>query len=438
MARPVTYTKRHRFTAALGAPLAGAVLVVGCSSGSEPVLGSSAPSSSVRPPTTTADTASTSVSRSPTTTLDPTTTTLGPTTTTEPDPTDDPQALLAAVNQAMATATGLLADTELSVSESAAAGQVLLAARATIGESVPGNSWLRGTMSISSPAFTGEIELDTREIDGVSYSRDALTGAWSVDDPGDRDGTDAAFEGALQLDGVTAEESDSGYVIRGTFAGGPAVEHVELVVDPRTLHITQVQVSSTPPRSEYSGLIPADGGELLETGRTSVRDYGIDVATAVPPPEGVSTVRWTSGTHPFELQIPADWTPASPAELAADMPDASAAFSNDDLVLVVVEEDLEEAGIGEASLTDYTRFFEANMTEPDVTVRDIRLAPTLQAGESAVMALSDSADFIRVEQFMFLHDGSTGLRATIVGPRLRMQEAEALIAFIFNSFLVTG
>jgi hypothetical protein len=335
----------------------------------------------------------------------------------------------------MAKGPSFLIETEAHVKDSAAAAKDLFVGRASGGQSSLGNAWLSGRIDVTNAALSAVISADARAVDGVDYEQHPLTGLWEIDKDDEYNAVDAALSGELQLDDLTADEALGGYVLRGRVPADPTVESVELLVDATDLVITQIEETSAPPRSQYGGLVPAEGGALYTFVRVTLRDYGADVAVAIAPPEGLSTNRWSSDDHPFELQIPKEWEAVPPSALAEV--GASAAFAKDDLALIIVEEDLVEAGIGETTLDNYTRFIESSLATDELTVESIDEGSTLQGEPAAILHGADEVDFIRSRQLVYLHELTVGFRAAFAGPKLRMQEADALTDFILNTFLVT-
>ena len=106
-------------------------------------------------------------------------------------------------------------------------------------------------------------------------------------------------------------------------------------------------------------------------------------------------------------------------------------------MLLIVEEDLVDAGVGETTLENYSQFIQDSVAN-DMTMRSIDEATTLQGKPSVLLGGADKADFTHIQQLVYLHDGSVGFRAAFVGPRVRMQDAKSLTDFVLNSFLITG
>lgn len=341
------------------------------------------------------------------------------------------------MNDAMAEGPSFLVDFELHVKDSAAAATDLLTGNGTGGHASRDNAWVFGSLSAANPALTAVLEVDGRTVDGVEYQRSPFTGLWETSEDSEYDAIDAALAGELQLEGLSAEEAIGGYVLRGRVPGQPTIEQVEVLVDKTDPVLSHIEVMSAEPRSEYTNLVPAEGGTLYDFEQLTARDYGAKVAPAVAPPDGLSTNRWTSAQHPFEIQVPKDWTPATPSELT-ELGDATAAFYNQDLVLAIVEEDLVEAGVGEATLEDYTTATTGVLTDQQLTVRGIEEATTLQGNPSSIIDGSDEADFARFRRLVYLHDRTLGFNASFFGPKLRIQESEGMIDFILNTLLVTA
>ena len=365
----------------------------------------------------------------------PTTTAIN-TTTTLPSPTEDPAELLASMNAAMAAGPSFLVDFDLHVKDSAAAATDLLTGQGTGGNASRGNEWVRGSLGAANPALTAVLEVDGRTVDGVDYQRSPFTGVWERTADNEYDAIDAALTGELELEGLSADEAIGGYVLRGQVPSQPQIEQVEVLLDRTDRVVSHIEVVSAEPRTEYANLVPAEGGPLYQFEELTARDYGADVARAVAPPDGLATSRWTSDQHPFQIQVPKDWTPASAAELT-DI-GATAAFYNEDLLIAIVEEDLVELGVGETTLEDYTTATSGFLTDQQLTVSAVDQATTLQGEPSSMIAGSDQADFSRFRRLVHLHDRTLGFNASFFGPKLRIQENEGLIDFILNSFLVAA
>jgi len=403
--------------------IALAVTIAGCSGESGPVEAASTTSSG----TTTTTGQATTVPRS--------TTTVAATTTTEPSLAEDPVALLAAVNAEMAEGHSFLMELTGHLKDSATARTDLATAKMDGGHAGHGNTWLSGNWTASNPSRAGVIEVERREVGGVTYGRTPATGLWEVSTSDDVDPAEAAVVGELELGAVSAEETPATYVLRGTFPGDPTIQQVEVVVLKDSLVISQVNVTQLTPRSDLAGLVPPGGGDVFNSWQLTMREHGADVAQAIAPPESLSTNRWSSKEYPFQLQVPKAWEPAPASEL--ENLGASAAFAKDDLLLLIVEEDLVEAGVGETTLENYSQFIQDSLDD-DMTIKGFDEATTLQGKPSVLVGAADRADFTHAQQLIYLHDGAVGFRASFVGPKVRLQEAKSLTDFVFNSFLVAG
>ena len=125
------------------------------------------------------------------------------------------------------------------------------------GDSEPdGDNQLSFTMSIKFGGFSSTFNFEAREVDGVSYQQDPITGEWEIDEI-DADGTstdasEAVFTGELKLEDPAVEldslEGDPVYRLMGREPDDPEVDDVVLWVGIDDLLIRQV-----PDRGKHAG-----------------------------------------------------------------------------------------------------------------------------------------------------------------------------------------
>jgi hypothetical protein len=408
--------------------IAALALVLGACTSTEPI----APSTTDQQvdPTTTSPPAATTTATPPTTSA---------TTTTLPA-TANPEKLLAEVNEVMAAQGAFLFDGTFELSENFGDSEETFS---TVlfrgGQDAERNRWIDARIVFTAAEFQGSFDIESREVDGVTYGQEADSGDWNIEEPdGEFLAIEAVLEGEIILDNVSAEESDLGYQITGTVPADPSIETVILDVGALDLALERVAVRTEEPRDEYDGLIGTGDTTVFETEIWEIHDYGTDVASIAPPTELLSTTSAVLSDTLFSLQIPNDWVEATTREKAEmGLAGGDAWVTDEGLLLMVIIEDLEELGFGTIALEEYVTATIALAFSDEAQLDDPVDTTTVQALPAVMLTgTADETSLLPFTRFIFLHEGTIGVNISVVGPKASFEEARGLRNFILNTFLV--
>lgn len=401
------------------------------------MLGACSSSAPAEPTTTQQVDSTTTSSIAPSTTAAPTTTS---TTTTTLPITADPEKLLTAVNETMAAQTTFLVAGTIDLDE------VLEDSAETFsnssfrgGQDAAGNHWIDAHIAFAAENFEKSFDIESREVDGVTYDQEADSGDWEVEEPtSEFRAIDAALDGEIVLADTTAEESESGYRITGTVPADPSVEIVILDVRASDLALQRITVRTEEPRDEFDGLIGAGDTTVFQTEVWEISDYGADVATVAAPTEGLSTTSAVTMNGPFSIQIPNDWEEATPREKAEiGLADADVWATADGILFMIRVEDLDESGFGAITLDEYVSATIAFAISEDAQLAEPEKTTTVQALPSVILTgTADETSLVPFTRFFYLHDETIGLSITVVGPKASFEEVDELVMFLLNTFLV--
>jgi hypothetical protein len=427
----------HRSVAPVVACLALVAAACGGSSG-DPAASTQAP-----PPATSA-TPKTPAPPPPTTTAAPTlATTLVPVpTTTTASPLPDGRELLAAMNAAMAemptflgSGRGFVKEAPDTLDADAYVEQFFFG-----GGIAGGDFWGITLAAFNTPGLTQSFVSGSRTVAGVDYSQD-LSGMWEVDDDGAPDPIEDAVDGRLEMADVTVTKSPFGYVLTGTYPTDPDVVEVVVEINANTSRLHSLSFHSRLARSEFEGLIPADGGDLFLTQRADVTAYDVDIANIAAPPVGRQTVIIPGLDSPFITSIPGNWEqlPASDID-AIDVTDAY--IGPEQIGLLVVVEDL--AGTGITTLDEYVNFLVQVALADSVTIDVSDPTSTLQGERAWIGTGTANLDGSKFRRLVYMTPDGIGVNISFVqGIDEATNEltpnwdtSQDLIAFMLNSFLV--
>jgi len=401
--------------------LAGALLVAACTS---------------QTGDTTAPDLTTSSTGAATTTTQAVTTTRA-TTATEPSATANPDALLAAVNAAMAAQESFLGEGTLTMMDADDEAAVHVNAALRGGQSSADNSWIVSIMDIKSGTLAGSLQWEIREVDGVQHEQNPVDGEWEIDEDESTNPVEDLLHGKLTLADTTAENLQDGYLmITGTYPKDETIEFVSIEVGADDLLVLSLTSVARDIRTEFTGLVPPGNADIISITMWNFGDYGIEIAAALAPPQDTPTkiTRFEGGT--FQLQIPATWTELSEEEMADSVVNVDRAWAlGDDLSLLVTTYDLIELGIG---ITTTEAYIEILLTDVlggefvDETVVTINR----QGEEIGLISGSTSPEEDPFIRLVAVREGTIALNATVVGLQDAFDENIDTIEFILNSLLV--
>ena len=391
-----------------------------------------------------AETTTTTQAVATTTTLPPSTTsttvaptTTSTTTTTLPGP-HDPDALLAAVNEVMAAQRSFLLASEVGVAENFGDSEETFATTFLRGgQDAERNHWLDAEINFGAALFEGTFEAESRQVNGVEYEQDLQSGDWEIEEPdGEFEILDAVFGGDLVLANTTALEVDGSYELSGTVPADPTIEILTLEVRISDLALESVRIRTMESREGFEGIIGEGDAPVYTNERWTLSDYGIDVALVQAPTEGLSTSPASDGL--FSIQVPNHWTPLTVQEIEnAELVANDAWVTDEGLLMMVLVEDLIEAGFGETTLENYVNFIVANALPPETAIDAIVETATIQGLPSVIVSgATDETGLLPFVRLFYLHEGTIGFNLTIVGPALAFENDLELIAFVVNAFIL--
>jgi len=403
-----------------------AVVAASCNS-AEPVSTTTTPEAS----------STTTSSMAPTTTAAPTPTS---TTTTTLPPEADPDVLLAQVNEVMAAQGTFLVHGTIELAENFGdVEEVFSIASFRGGQDTDRNHWVDARILFDTEGFEGTLDIESREVDGVSYEQDAGSGDWEIDEPDDEfRAIDAVLDGEIVLADTTATAMDGSYEITGKVPADPAIEIVILTVRASNLDLERVVVRTEKPRDEFTDLIGAGDSTVFETETWEITGYGADVAVVKAPAEGLSTASAELLNPLFSFQLPSDWVEATAREKAEfGLAGADVWATTEGLLLMVIIEDLEDAGFGAITLDEYVTATIAFAIADEAVLDDPVATTTVQALPAVTLTgTADETTLLPFARFFYLHEGTLGVNITVVGPRESFEDASALTEFMLNTFLV--
>lgn len=418
------------------------VLVVGaaCSGGSDEPQAPAATTAAPTPAPTTAPPATTTTAPPPSTTEAPP----EPTTTTTSPPLPDGAELLAAMNSAMMQHPVFIGAGQGYITEGADSptSEALISQLAVGGGPAGLDFWQLTVLDIDTPALQQTVYVQTRVVDGVTYSQNPSSGVWEIDETTDPDPVDDAFSGSLDLADVSVSRSGAGYTVTGTYAPDPMIDSVSVTVDPGSGRLRTIELLSRVPRSEFEGIVAADGDDLFFTSRIDVTAYDVAMPAVVAPPIGVSTQLVPGTDASFLTSIPSDWVPLTDQEVADT--GATLGFKGPDgIVLLILVEDL--SGTQITSLGGYAdALVQFVFSAMDLTYFDA--VKTLQGTDAWLIAGRDPVREFDFERLVYLTAEGVGVNLTFVqgldpetGERtLAWDERRDLIDFMINSFLLNS
>ena len=409
-----------------------ALVAAACGGGSEEptvTTGTPAASTTAAPATTPAPPPPTTSAPAPTTAAPPAPTTAAPPPPTNPPP--DADELLAALNDAMARSGSVLAGGLVLLSESAGFSNPFAMGTVAGGRSADGESWLLSSLSFDTPGFTGEIAGESRTVDGVSYDQDPQTGMWSVEPDDEPDPFDAAFDGELELSGLSVEFAEDGYILRGEFTKTDTVYTIDVAVDAFDNRLIAMRAVWREPREDVADLIGADGDDVYVSQTIDVERYDAPVAAVLAPPEGLATVILPEPFGDMTLQVPSDWEGLSPDEIArAGVTDGLVSPAGDLALLILIEN---VAPLGVVTLEAYVELIR-DLVLVDFDITTSQETTTIQGERAWLLAgtfLEDSTPFRR---FLYLSNDGVAFNASFIGDPVTSEENVELIRFLLNTF----
>jgi hypothetical protein len=136
--------------------------------------------------------------------------------------------------------------------------------------------------------------------------------------------------------------------------------------------------------------------------------------------------------------VPNHWTPLTPQEIVDAELDASGAWVTDEgMLMMVLVEDLVEAGFGETTLENYVNFIVGNALPPETAIDEIVEVVAIQGLPAMIITgATDETGLLPFVRLFYLHEGTLGFNLTIVGPALVFDNDLELIAFVVNTFIL--
>ncbi len=409
--------------------LAISLVAAACTSGSDP---------SASDPTTTTSTTSTTAAQPTTTLTTSTTAATTTTTTTEAPDTPDAQGVLDDVNAAMASQESFLGFGSLTITEAEDQGTVHATASLRGGQSTQDNSWIVSIMDVSTGVLEGTLQWEIREVDGVQYKQNPVSGEWAIDDEQSPNPVRDTLNGILVLDDLTTEETADGFRITGTYPEDPNIQLVELEVSAGDFLVSTLTSVTRQPRDDFAGIVPDGESDIAAVTRWEFSDYGIELTPAVSPPESTPTLFTRFEDDMFELQIPAAWNEAASEDIAAnDVPADRLWILEMEIGLLVDTVDLVEEGIEAATLEEYVdSVIEADLT--DYTVEEPLFTVNRQGEPIAILAgVSEDPDIPSMVRLVSLRDDGIGVNVMIVMTDAVTEANRQSIPFVLNSFLTS-
>jgi hypothetical protein len=398
------------------------------------LLAASCTSSEPVETTTTAQVVTTTTTPPPTTTS----TTVAPTTTSTLPNADDPDALLSAVNEVMAAQPSFLVAGEVGLFENFGDSEETFGLTFFRGgQDAERNHWIDAEISFGAALFEGTFEAESRDVNGVEFEQDLQSGDWEIEEPDGEFGLlDTVFAGELVMADITAFEVDGSYELRGTVPADPTVETVVMQVRTSDLALESVRIRTLESRDDFVALIGEGDTPVYTNERWTLSDYGIDVALVQAPTAGLSTSRASDGL--FSLQVPNHWTSLTVQEIEdAELVANDAWVTDEGLLMMVLVEDLIEAGFGETTLENYVNFIVANALPAETAIDEILEVATIQGLPSVIITgATDETGLLPFVRLFYLHDGTIGFNLTIVGPALAFENDLELIVFVMNTFIL--
>ncbi len=381
-------------------------------------------------------TTSTTVAATTTTTQVQTTTTAS-TTTTEPPITADPAALLEAVNNAMGNLDSFLATGSLSIADADDSSVTYIDAALLGGQSKRDNSWIVSTMDVSTGDFAGILQFEQRIADGVRYKQNPIDGSWAIDDDADPNPIRDTIAGTLTIGDPMAEESPGIYAISGTYPADPKFELVTITVGQDDFLVRSIETRARQPRSDLAGLVPEGDGDIFSTTRWDFGEFGIKLAPTFAPPEDIATAITRINGGAFQIQIPVVWNEATAEDMANAGLNVDAAWGSDDqLILMVITDDLVEAGVGSKTLDEYVRIL-TSTTLMASAIEDTIVAVNAQGRPIEIIkGTTDDTGDISFIRLVSLPDPTTAYNITMVGPTAAFESNIDAIFFVLNTFLI--
>ena len=409
------------------------LVAAACGGGSdEPTATTRAAAVTTRAPavTTTGAPATTPAPPPPTTSAPaPTTEVPPPLPTTDPPP--NANELLAALNNAMARSGSVLARGLALLSESADFSDPFAMGVVAGGRSAEGDTWLLNSFSFDTPGFTREIAGESRTVDGVSYDQDPVTGVWSVDPEDEPDPFDAAFDGELDLSGVSVEFAEDGYILRGEYTTTDTVYTIDVAVDAFDNRLVAMRAIWREPREDIADLIGADGEDVYLSQTIDVERYDTPVAAVLAPPEGLITVIRPEPFGDMTLQVPGDWEGLSPDEIArAGVTDGLVSPAGDLALLILIENIVP---LGVETLEAYVALIR-DLVLVDFDVTTSEETTTIQGERAWLLGGTFLEDGTPFRRFLYLSGEGIAFNASFVGDPVTSEDNLELISFLLNTF----
>jgi len=244
--------------------------------------------------------------------------------------------------------------------------------------------------------------------------------------------------GTLTIGDPRAEETPGGYLISGTYPADPTVELVTITVGQDDLLVRSIETRTLRPRSELAGLVPEGDGDVSRTNRWNFGEFGIELAPTFAPPKDTPTSITRINGGAFQIQIPVAWNEATVEEMAnAGLTVDRAWGSEGQIVLMVITDDLVEAGVGSKTLGEYVELLTSSALE-DSVVEDTIVTVNVQGKPITIIkGTTDDSGDISFLRLVSLPDPTAAYNVTVVGPKAAFESNIDAILFVLNTFLIT-
>ena len=191
-----------------------------------------------------------------------------------------------------------------------------------------GDSQLFVTISIKTGPSPRRVRFEIREVDGVSYRQDRLTGEWEIIED-EADALGAALAGRLNLENMAVSvdflDLVPVYRVAGTVPNDPGVDLMVLWVGVNDLLIRRIDMEGLIDAGELDGFAPPDVPELFQIGLFHLGRFNeLGPVKFVAPPVKLSptprpgaaptpgptplTEVYTNEAFGYSMSYPAGWT----------------------------------------------------------------------------------------------------------------------------------
>ena len=217
-----------------------------------------------------------------------------PAPTEEPEPqaapVDDPGAIIQRVAAAMEAAGSVHFEGTISVAAEERSETPLMSMQIEGENAANDDSSLLLTVALDLGGFAATVTFETRQVEGVTYTRDSLTNQWQIEDGdasalgGDIAGPEAIAE--FSAEGATVErdvlDGLEVWRITDTAPADPELDRLVMWVGAQDFLVRRLEVEARAPVGELEGLVPASTGEVFIASELTFSAYGHPVVIERP------------------------------------------------------------------------------------------------------------------------------------------------------------